>query len=316
MFRRVVLFVLILCLVSACRVTAMPDDSVVSPSLLGPGIYDVAEGRLIEPDALFARLAQARFVLVGESHDDVWHHEVQRRVYEKLAAGDVPAALGMEMFQRDVQPVLDAYVAGEIDEAAMLEQTMWSIRWGMDPDFYSAIWRIAQAHGYPVVALNIERELVRDVGRKGVDGLTAEQQAQLPEMDLSNDAYRHHLRQIFAQHGMGDDEERLDKFFQAQVLWDEAMAASGFEFMIANPAVERIVMLAGSGHITRGWGIPSRLERRIEMRGEESAGQVVTVLPVTIRDADGDSDNGMHYRDLNYLQRESLADFVWIGPES
>jgi uncharacterized iron-regulated protein len=49
---------------------------------------------------------------------------------------------------------------------------------------------------------------------------------------------------------------------QAQVLWDETMAEKIAQFVKANPDYQ-VVVLAGKGHIIYGYGIPSRVERRL-----------------------------------------------------
>lgn len=309
MFQRRLLIwvVLIVSLASACRPAAVGDAPLPEAGLLKAGIYRVSTGESLDLEGLTAALGGHRFIIVGESHDDRWHHEVQHQVYGALVAASAsrragPLALGMEMFQQPYQNVLDAYVAGEIDEETMLDETGWDANWGFDPAFYEGMWRLARERGYPVIALNIPREIVRAVGRGGVESLDEDVREGLPELDLSNEAYRDYLRGIFAHHGM-TNEGGLEFFYQAQVLWDEAMAARAVAFMRDTPQVEAMVILAGRGHVERGWGIPSRIERRIE----GDAG-VVTLVPVTIG-----SEHQKNRRRLDYLQGEAIADYVWIG---
>jgi uncharacterized iron-regulated protein len=54
----------------------------------------------------------------------------------------------------------------------------------------------------------------------------------------------------------------FERFLQAQVLWDETMAEKIAQFVKANPDYQ-VVVLAGKGHIVYGYGIPSRVERRL-----------------------------------------------------
>lgn len=295
--------VLIFAMSSACRPAPVGDAPLPEAALLEAGIYRVSTGESLDLEGLTVALGAHRFIVVGETHDDRWHHEVQHRIYGALVVDtEGPLALGMEMFQQPYQYALDAYVAGEVDEDTMLDETGWDTNWGFNTAFYEGMWRLARERGHPIVALNIPREIVRAVGRNGVESLDDEVRAGLPEMDLSNDAYREYLREIFAHHGMAN-EDRLEFFYQAQVLWDEAMAERAVAFMADNEQIEAMVILAGRGHVERGWGIPSRIERRIE-NGDE----VVTVVPVTM-----DSPHQQRHRKLKYLQREAIADYVWIG---
>src|SRR5262245_34465784 len=98
-----------------------------------PGeIVDHRDGSRVEFDAMADRLATASVVYAGERHDQALHHEFQTRLFAALLDRwqGKPVAIGMEMFQKPWQKPLDAYVAGEIDEATMLERTEWKARWG------------------------------------------------------------------------------------------------------------------------------------------------------------------------------------------
>ena len=71
-------------------------------------------------------------------------------------------------------------------------------------------------------------------------------------------------------HGHGKmTKEGKEQFYQVMTLWDEYMADSAARFQ-AERKLRRIVVLAGSGHIDRGFGIPARLAKRTK-------GKVATV---------------------------------------
>lgn len=245
-------------LLSACASTPPAQDA--APALK-PGIYDVATGLTLDEATLVERVRSAKYVAVGESHDSAEDHALQLRLYQKASEGR-RVALGMEMFQRPYQEPLDLYVRGEIDEAQMLEQTEWASRWGFETGLYQPLWRHAQSLGLAVVALNTRRELTKRVSAVGVDGLNEDERAELVDLDLSREDYRTWLRDIFAGHGMATDETKLDRFYQAQVLWDETMADSAVGFMAAHTEYDGIFLVVGRGHVERRWGIPSRIERR------------------------------------------------------
>jgi membrane-associated protease RseP (regulator of RpoE activity) len=50
-------------------------------------------------------------------------------------------------------------------------------------------------------------------------------------------------------------------FYQSQIIWDETMAQSVDEYLRKNPD-DRMVVLAGGGHLIFGSGIPKRAFRR------------------------------------------------------
>jgi membrane-associated protease RseP (regulator of RpoE activity) len=79
-------------------------------------------------------------------------------------------------------------------------------------------------------------------------------------MDFSDDEYRDRLKEIFEQH-KSSGERDFDFFYQSQVLWDETMAMSIDEYLRKNPD-QRMVVIAGGGHVSYGSGIPKRTFRR------------------------------------------------------
>lgn len=205
--------------------------------------------------------AGKKIVYVGEYHDRHSHHNVQLQVIKTLYQKDPKLAIGMEMFQRPFQAVLDDYISGAIDEREFLRKSEYFKRWGFDYNLYKPILDFARAGKVRVVALNLKREITDKVSKEGMDALTDEERAELPrETDFSDEEYRERLKQVFQQH-RNSQEKNFDFFLQAQVLWDETMSRSIDEFFKKNPD-HRMVVIAGGGHVIFGAGIPKRTFRR------------------------------------------------------
>jgi len=112
-----------------------------------------------------------------------------------------------------------------------------------------------------VQALNVPSDLASAVAKVGIAGLSAQQRAYLPrEIGPADEAYRSRLRKAFEAH-KASKPDAFDHFVEAQQVWDEGMAESAAAYLAANPG-RRMVILAGSGHVEFGDGIPKRLERR------------------------------------------------------
>jgi uncharacterized iron-regulated protein len=202
-----------------------------------------------------------KIVYVGEYHDKYAHHLVQLQVLKSLYQKDPKIAVGMEMFQRPFQKVLDDYINGVIDEREFLKKSEYFKRWGFDYSLYKPILDFARARKIPVVALNLRNEIPDKVSKSGMDSLSDEEKKEIPlHLDFSDDEYRDRLKTIFSRH-MGVSEESFVFFYQAQILWDETMALSVDEFLKKNPD-HRMVVFAGGGHLGYGSGIPKRAYRR------------------------------------------------------
>ena len=213
--------------------------------------------------AIMEQIADKRVVYVGESHTRNEDHLLQLRVIRALFAQNPNLAIGMEMFSREAQPILDQYVAGELNEREFLKQSGYFSKWSYDYRLYREIINFARHHKLPIVALNQEKEIVGKVFKEGSSLLTAEELAKLPtDRDLAIPGYRHRITKVFAMHGPHSSPEQLNDFFQAQAIWDETMAESVAAFLTANPE-RRMVVLAGQGHTDKNTAIPPRVARRL-----------------------------------------------------
>ncbi len=207
-------------------------------------------------------LSDARVTYLGERHDRQGIHEAQLRVLRALASkGQV--AVAMEMFQRPFQEFIDAYLAGKISERDFLKKTEYFKRWGFNYHFYRPMVEFCKEHHIPVIAMNLPKELSKKIARSGMGSLDKVEKRELPrELDLGNRLYRQMLRKIYQGHE-SDNLQDFDNFFQAQIAWDETMAKSIADFLLKHPA-KKMLVIVGGGHVAYGYGIPSRVERRIK----------------------------------------------------
>jgi len=215
-------------------------------------------------DSIIPRLARKRVVFIGEAHDQYGHHLNQLAIIRRLHARHPDLAIGMEFFQQPFQQELDDYIAGKLDERELLKKTEYYKRWRFDFRLYAPILRYARQHHIPVVALNLPMEITRQVGREGPDSLSESQKAQIPaQIDRTDHVYRERLQNIYDSHPKRDG-ANFDNFLEVQLLWDEGMAERAAQYLKQHPG-RRLVVLAGSGHLAYGVGIPQRLTRRINV---------------------------------------------------
>ena len=225
-------------------------------------IMGIAASDLSPIDRIIREISEKQVIYIGECHDSFSHHMAQLRVIQGLDdRRDRSIAVGMEMFQRPFQDVLDRYLDGQIDEKTFLKESEYLKRWRYDYHLYRPIIEYCKEHDIPVLALNLPAEISKKVARKGLESLSDEELKQVPkDLDWSNTVYKTRLRQIFEEHPE-NEVRNFDDFYQAQVLWDETMAQSVHDYMNNNPG-HQLVVLAGNGHIAFGDGIPSRTYRR------------------------------------------------------
>jgi uncharacterized iron-regulated protein len=225
-------------------------------------VYARQDKKLISFGELVERLLQADLICVGETHDSEPHHRVQLQLIKALFAHDERLGIGLEMFQRPFQGPLDRYLRGELAEDAMLTATEYRKRWGYDWGLYRPIAEFCRKNGVPLAALNAPVELTRRISKVGHAGLSEDEKRQLGPIDFHVKEHRAHWFELLAKmHGTKGTAEQKERSYQVMTVWDDYMAASAAAFQ-QERGLRRLIVLAGSGHIERGFGIPQRAARR------------------------------------------------------
>ena len=211
--------------------------------------------------AVVQKLSDKRVIFVGENHDRYDHHLNQLAILREMQRTQPGFAIGLEYFQRFSQDDVDDYIAGKTDEKTFLRATGYYDSWGYDYRLYAPILRFAREQHIPLVALNVPSGLTSMVSKTGIAALPEEWKNVMPlEMEPAQEPYRDRLRKSFEQH---EDKraEAFERFVEAQLVWDEGMAEISANYLTRH-AGSRLVVLAGSGHMVFGDGIPQRLARR------------------------------------------------------
>lgn len=238
-------------------------------------------------------LKRADIIYLGETHDSRADHRAQLEILRSLHAKNPQLAIGMEMFQRPFQTVINAYLAGNLSEAELVEKSEYERRWGFPWEYYAPILRFAKEKQLPVLALNAPSEVVRKVAREGLETLSDRERQYLPpleEIRTDDPDYRAMLAAVFEHHAGHGHSNSFDRFFSAQVVWDETMAETIVQFYRANPE-RQVVVLAGKGHVVYGYGIPSRVERRLSDRALRQETVWLGSEPAGLRDRDRAADH-------------------------
>lgn len=232
-------------------------------------IPDANGGEATTIEALLERAAESRIVLLGESHDSHEHHRWQLQVLAALHARYPDLVIALEMFPRRVQPALDRWAAGEIDEAEFLRASEWRQVWSFDPALYLPIFHFARMNRIPLVAINVDRTLIQAVSEKGYaaipaserEGITEPAPATAAYEDMLLESWRDHLPPDRTQDGsaMRQDAE-FRRFVESQLVWDRAMAQGIADAARKKPGAI-VVGLMGSGHVIHGWGVPHQLQQ-------------------------------------------------------
>lgn len=235
-------------------------------SWINPGVGQMTYADVID------RAVKNSVVLLGETHVNADHHRWQLQMLAAMYTMRPDMVIGFEMFPRRVQPVLDQWVAGELDEKAFLAASEWDKVWNTDPNLYLPLFHFARMNRIPMVALNIEKRLRRLVSEKGFHGVPVEEREGLTRPAEPSRAYLDFLMPIYKQHERKDkkageinfDDPDFRRFYAGQQLWDRAMAQILHQVLAKADSADSakkplVVGIMGSGHVVHGYGVPHQL---------------------------------------------------------
>ncbi len=229
-----------------------------------PGqIFSAASGRALSFTAMAEDLGRARFVYIGETHDSLPNHDLQLRIVQALQERDPGLAVGLEMVPATSQEVLNKWSLGLLTEDEFLRQARWYVVWNYHWGFYRKIFSLAKEKSIPLLALNVERDIITKVRMRGWDSLADEEKALLPRPDLSNRDHRALMKAVFSAEELPPQmkgagfEAVFEGLYRAQSAWDEVMASNSLK--ASEEGKRRVVVLAGSGHLLYNLGINRRV---------------------------------------------------------
>lgn len=235
-------------------------------ALPAPVVWDVQAGTAISEADLVARIAPARYRLLGEVHDNPQHHALRARLLSGVARTGREPAVVLEQFDLGYDPALVKAQAAGVDAeglagAGELDRRAWA--WPL----HKPIIEAALAAGLPIHAGNAPRDafdaLIRRDDRSAIAPsllarLSASRWTEQQARALREDIIEGHCRKL--------PETLVPRMAVAQRLRDAAMA----DALSRSATRDGAILIAGNGHVRRDLGVPVYLTTA-------GAGDVVSV---------------------------------------
>lgn len=255
-----------------------------------PGqIISLPEGHVLSFESLINQLNSKRLVFVGEVHDDPGHHLVQVQILQALLDRDPGLDVAMECFQDQQQPIINRYLNGRIDENRFLKEVRWEKAWGFPYRFYRPLIQAAKYQRRRLIAINAPADVIREVARRGLKGISPEDRNRLARnIDLTNAQNRAFLKEVYREHAH-HVLRNFEYFYEAQCAWEDTMAENIAKYLRSHPG--SLIVFVGNGHILDRYGIPKRILKRLSV-------SMATVVPYSV------------YGPVDF--RKDAADYIWL----
>ncbi len=222
-----------------------------------------AKGNPVTIDQIVAAAGVNEAVFLGEQHDDAVGHAIQAEIFRRIVAKYSPerkVALSLEMFERDVQIIVDEYWRGLISEA----QFMASSRpWGNYKTDYRPLFELAKDKKLDIVAANAPRRYVNMVSRNGrdsINSLTKEAKKWLAPLPYGEPSETYGAKFKALMGPSPEAQMGIDKILASQSLWDATMSNSVARYLKENKRA-LVVHLVGAFHTESRLGTIEHLLR-------------------------------------------------------
>ena len=253
--------------------------------------YLMKKGLLYDMEGSFDILMDYSVTFIGEEHESHLSHNAELAILKGLAKRDPNLVLALEMFERDVQDILDAYLKGKISEKTFLKQ---SCPWPNYLEDYRPLIEFAKKKGMPVIAANIPRRAAAAVSMANEisPDVMGEDRIYLPKTVYlkSKEYYRRFASSMEEMpHFTPMKGMMVDGLYKAQVLKDAVMAASVEPFLD-----RRTLFCCGHFHSDYHLGIPYQLRKNHPKLKIAIIAMASSVDPLPMKD------------------RSRVADFIWV----
>ena len=236
-------------------------------------IYSVTLGKEVSLNEIADDMKNYDVLFFGEEHSDSVTHYLEIKIFEMLHqkfAGTL--ALSMEMFDRDVQTVMNEYLKGSIREKNFNKDArVWS-----NYKDYKPMVEFAKNSSLDVVCANTPSRYTNLAGRKGQKALmelpdeSKKYFAPLP-YDTASGKYYEKLMALTSHDATPAADTAVKKapplpsmqgfnLIMGQSLWDATMAYSISKYLKKNKG-KKVMQVNGRFHSDEGLGIVTQLKK-------------------------------------------------------
>ncbi|MDI6700662.1 MAG: ChaN family lipoprotein [bacterium] len=251
-FFQIIIFLIIF---SSCtknvNINVMKDIKIVETSSL----------KEIKFTEFIEKISTYDIVLFGERHDDSLTHQLELITFKEFVNKNERTALSLEMFERDVQSLLDSFLSDKIDEQKFLNN---SRPWNNYYTDYRPLLLLAKEKGLPVIASNIPRKFASIISKSGRDSLYKIENIKdlffEPAVDLKS--YKERFFDFFSSMMQSSPMANLNKdnAYISQLFKDATMAGSIRDFVNRNKGY-KVFHLCGEFHSNYYLGIYPQLQQ-------------------------------------------------------
>lgn len=229
-------------------------------------IINTKTNKEIELKEMVEKLGDYDVIFFGEFHENKILHSLEIAFLKMFYHNNKNLIISLEMFERDVQPVLDKYLNNKISEADFLaESRPWS---NYEAD-YKPLIEFAKENELTVIAANIPRRYASMISKQGMNALDSLSQDEKKFVAKRHKVYDDEYKERFIrtmQNNMKHSSKmpksmmmNLDLIYAAQCIKDDTMAESILKYQRIPPR-RKVIHYNGDFHSRKHLGTAQKIQ--------------------------------------------------------
>lgn len=263
--------------------------------VLNDKIYDIKNSRFINKANMLDSLIDSKYILLGETHDNIKHHENQAWVIDELARQSFSTSVSFEMIdETQAEFIAGKDIKTSKDLIALLNhyKTAWKYE-----ETYKVLFDSALQAGFKILPANIERQKLYNFIRHNKSGLPMETEQLITEVLLSSEMVGNLQKEIIESHCGMIDQESARPMMDGQRIRDATMALS-----LLNADADKRVLVAGRGHVRNDRGVP------VYLSAQDKDAKIIAIALLEVERENVDIASYL----LNWDTMEFPFDYVWF----
>jgi len=217
--------------------------------VLNDRIYDVKNNRLINKSELPGSIFSSKYILLGETHDNIQHHLNQTWIIDALAKQSFSTSVSFEM----IDNTQAEFIANKnIETSNELIKLLNHYKTGWEYEaYYKGLFDSVLQAGFRIYPANIERQQLYNIIQNKKSELPIETEQLMSAVSLTHEMENSLQKEIVESHCGMIDEETAKPMMIGQRIRDATMALS-----LLNNDADKRVLIAGNGHVRNDRGVP------------------------------------------------------------
>lgn len=229
-------------------------------------IIDTKMNKEIELKEMAEKLSDYDVIFFGEFHDNKILHYLEIELLKMFYRNNKNLIISLEMFERDVQQVLNKYLSNKISEADFLTE---SRAWPNYETDYKPLIEFAKENDLTVVAANIPRRYASMISKQGMNALDSlsveEKKFVAGKHKVYDDEYK--VRFIRTMQSNMKHSSKMpsgmmmnfDQIYAAQCIKDDTMAESILQYQRIPPR-RKVIHYNGDFHSRKHLGTAQKIQ--------------------------------------------------------